>query len=127
MFNRRMFVSTAIFVMLFFLLCVVSAKAHTFTIVPDLKIHQVPVGSEYTAKLTNTEAFLYPDYYRVSADVLFVRFLYKDETETVFPDYRQIVRACNIDVTKLPTFGTASDQFDLTSAHTILNLLDLHG
>lgn len=25
-------------------------------------------------------------------------------------DYRQIVRACNIDVTKLPTFGTASDQ-----------------
>ena len=30
-------------------------------------------------------------------------------------DYRQIVRACNIDVTKLPTFGTASDQ----SAHLL--------
>ena len=88
MFHRRMFVSTTIFATLFSLLCVVSAEAHTFTIVPDLKIHQVPVGSEYTAKLTNTEAFLYPDYYRVSADVLFVRFLYKDETETVFPDFK---------------------------------------
>ena len=30
-------------------------------------------------------------------------------------DYRQVVRACNIDVTKLPTFGTASDQ----SAHLL--------
>ena len=34
-------------------------------------------------------------------------------------DYRQIVRACNIDVTKLPTFGTASDQ----SAH-LLNIIN---
>ena len=86
--NRRMFVPAAIFIMLFSLLCMVSAEAHTFTIVPDLKIHQVPVGSEYTAKLTNTEAFLYPDYYRVSADVLSVRFLYKDETETVFSEFK---------------------------------------
>ncbi len=86
--NRRMFVPAAIFIMLFSLLCMVSAEAHTFTIVPDLKIHQVPVGSEYTAKLTNTEAFLYPDLYRVSADVLVVRFLYKDESETVFPEFK---------------------------------------
>ena len=70
MFHRRMFVSTTIFVMLCSLLCVVSAEAHTFTIVPDLKIHNVAVGSEYTVKLSNTDAFLYADLYGVSADML---------------------------------------------------------
>ena len=45
--NRRMFVPTAIFVMLFSLLCVVSAEAHFLSIFPDTKIHKVAVGSTY--------------------------------------------------------------------------------
>ena len=88
MFHRRMFVLTTIFVTLFSLLCVVSAEAHTFTIVPDLKIHNVAVGSEYTVKLSNTDAFLYADLYGVSADMLSSRFLYKDGTETRFPEFK---------------------------------------
>lgn len=88
MFHRRMFVSTTIFMTLFSLLCLVSAEAHTFTIVPDLKIHNVAVGSEYTVKLSNTDAFLYADLYGVSADMLSARFLYKDGTETRFPEFK---------------------------------------
>ena len=58
MFHRRMFVSTTIFVILFSLLCVVSAEAHFLSIVPDTKIHKVAVGSTYKAKLSFIETFL---------------------------------------------------------------------
>ena len=89
MFNRRMFVSTAIFVMLFSLLCVVSAEAHFFSIVPNTEIHEVAVGSTYEAKLSFTEAFLNAEVGWTPADIFSARFVYKDGTETNFPTFER--------------------------------------
>ena len=87
--NRRMFVPTAIFVMLFSLLCVVSAEAHFLSILPDTKIHKVAVGSTYEAKLSFTEAFLNAEVGWASADIFSARFVYKDGTETNFPTFER--------------------------------------
>ena len=87
--NRRMFVPTAIFVMLFSLLCVVSAEAHFLSIFPDTKIHKVAVGSTYEAKLSFTEAFLNAEVGWASADIFSARFVYKDGTETNFPTFER--------------------------------------
>ena len=89
MFHRRMFVSTTIFVILFSLLCVVSAEAHFLSIVPDTKIHKVAVGSTYEAKLSFTEAFLNAEVGWASADIFSARFVYKDGTETIFPTFER--------------------------------------
>ncbi len=88
--NRRMFVSATIFVMLFSLLCVVSAEAHFLSIFPDTKIHKVAVGSTYEARLSFTEAFLNAEVGgRASADIYSARFLYDDGTETNFPTFER--------------------------------------
>ena len=90
MFHRKMFASTTIFVMLFSLLCVVSAEAHFLSIFPDTKIHEVAVGRAYEAKLSFTEAFLNAEVGgSASPDIYSVRFLYTDGTETNFPTFER--------------------------------------
>ena len=87
--NRRSFIPETIFVMLFSLLCVVSAEAHFFSIVPNTEIHEVAVGSTYEAKLSFTEAFLNAEVGWTPADIFSARFVYKDGTETNFPTFER--------------------------------------
>lgn len=89
MLKRKLWVSSVCFALSVFLFGAMSAEAHFFSIVPDTTVHEVAPGSEYTAKLSFTEAFLNAEVGWKPADIFSARFVYNDGTETHFPTFER--------------------------------------
>lgn len=89
MLKRKLWVSSVCFALSVFLFGAMSAEAHFLSIVPDTTVHEVAPGSEYTARLSFTEAFLRGELIRASEKIFSARLLYKDGTETKFPVFQK--------------------------------------